>query len=255
MLYKDKKWLEEQAKNKRTKRELAKELNVSVDTIRSWSKKLNVWFEEQNGGIRRNNFNVNFFEEINTEAKAYFLGFIAADGWVSKGKELSIKLHNQDEEILEKFCELIESQKEKIRVKDVKHRLLLLCSKKIVEDLSKYGIVQNKTKILCFPKQLKQELIIHYIRGLFDGDGHIGVNQCVFVTGSNRFAEELEEVLKVNFKVIPSIRKEENTHVFTFNRRDHTFIRSLYENSTIFLKRKKESFDKNWKNYIPKKKV
>ena len=255
MLYKDKKWLEEQAKNKRTKREIAKELNVSVDTIRGWSKKLNVFFEEQNGGIRRNNFNVNFFEEINTEAKAYFLGFIAADGWVSKGKELSIKLHRQDEEILEKFCELIESQKEKIRVKDEKHRLLLLCSKKIVEDLSKYGIVQNKTKILFFPKRLKQELIIHYIRGIFDGDGHIGTNQCNFVTGSNIFAKEFTEILKTHFKVIPTISKKENTYVFTFNRRDNMFIKSLYENSTIFLKRKKESFDKNWKNYIPKKKV
>lgn len=255
MLYKDKKWLEEQAKNKRTKREIAKELNVSVDTVRNWSKKLNVQFEEQNGGIRKNNFNVNFFEEIDTEEKAYFLGFIAADGWVSKERELSINLHNKDEEILEKFCELIGSQKEKIRIKDVKYRLLLLCSKKIVEDLGKYGIVQNKTKVLTFPKELKRELIIHYIRGIFDGDGHIGTHQCIFVTGSDKFAEEFTEILKKQFNLIPTIRKEKNTNIFTFNRRDHTFIKNLYENSTIFLKRKKESFDKNWKNYIPKKKV
>lgn len=104
----------------------------------------------------------------------------------------------------------------------------------MVSDLNNFGIIQNKTKTMEFPQNIETSLKIHYLRGLFDGDGHIGDRQCVFVTGSDKFAEGLKKILETEYDTCPTINKKENTNYFVFNRKEHAFIKNLYENSTIF---------------------
>lgn len=51
-----------------------------------------------------------------------------------------------------------------------------VCSSTMINHLAKYGIVQNKGFNLVFPNFLKEELLRHYLRGYFDGDGSISTN-------------------------------------------------------------------------------
>lgn len=43
-------------------------------------------------------------------------------------------------------------------------------------DLSKHGCVPNKSLILKFPTTLPNELVNDFIRGYFDGDGSVYIN-------------------------------------------------------------------------------
>ena len=129
----------------------------------------------------RKKYDENFFEVIDTEEKAYFLGFIMADGCVINNKEkyrylLTIKIHPKDKEILEKFIEVIKG--EMVVTMDKKREIcqIHISGKKIVSDLERLGCVENKTKTLVYPN-LPKELERHFLRGYFDGDGCVRVKE------------------------------------------------------------------------------
>jgi hypothetical protein len=142
--------------------------------------------------------NINYFENIDTKGKAYFLGLVAADGcvYIKKNKikgnrySLTISLKEEDRYILEIFKDELNYKGElkylpskKISVNNSKEYtsspgyLLLISNKKIVTDLLNLGINNNKSE-LGFNFDLlniKEDLVSHFIRGYFDGDGSINV--------------------------------------------------------------------------------
>ena len=62
---------------------------------------------------KKYNYNENFFEEINTPEKAYFLGLLYADGTnvqLPTTKTMSITLQEQDVSILERFKKALNSE-------------------------------------------------------------------------------------------------------------------------------------------------
>lgn len=122
-------------------------------------------------------FDRNVFSAIDTEDKAYWLGFILADGGIYKN-ELRIKLGAIDKTHLEKFCELVSLDKSYIK-KEI-HQItgnelykVVLHSSEIVSDLKNLGIDYNKTTREIPFYQISKELIPSYIRGFLDGDGYI----------------------------------------------------------------------------------
>ncbi len=127
-----------------------------------------------------------FFFIIDSEEKAYFLGLMYADGNVSippfGQKRMNINLHHQDKHILETFrktlghkneLEFNEHSKKKMRFKIQDQYRLRITSNKLCEDLISHGCVPAKSLILKFPKTVPDNLMRHFIRGLFDGDGGI----------------------------------------------------------------------------------
>ena len=126
-----------------------------------------------------------FFSNIKTEIQAYLLGFHAADGSLnSKRHTMAIKLTAADCEILELYKNFIspdayernlEGFKFTIRDKEVfakKNKEIQIASKFISEDLIKFGFGDNKTyKELYLPKLEDENLLRHFVRGYFDGDG------------------------------------------------------------------------------------
>lgn len=86
-------------------RQTAKELNISVDKVRYILKKFNINTKRTLSDYkcyRKHNINIEYFKKIDTEAKSYFLGLLAADGCVYKNR-ITITLQNQDNSILYKF--------------------------------------------------------------------------------------------------------------------------------------------------------
>lgn len=130
-------------------------------------------------------YNESYFEKIDTEDKAYWLGFIAADGSIiNNGNALEIGLSSKDHNHLIKFLKAIEGDNEMIKTRqsndgtNTYHSTsrIRVCCKKMCNDLAKYDIVPNKGDKLCFPSFLKKKLLKHYLRGYFDGDGSISTN-------------------------------------------------------------------------------
>jgi hypothetical protein len=120
--------------------------------------------------------NKDYFRTINTEDKAYWLGFIYADGCVTKNhRSLIINLSPTDIEHLNLFNQCIESTYP-IKYKDNgRYVSLIISNKHFVENLIDKGCVPHKSLVLQFPteNQVPSNLIKHFIRGYFDGDGCI----------------------------------------------------------------------------------
>ena len=123
-----------------------------------------------------------FFEIIDTEEKAYILGLLFTDGSVVldpngiRNPSITLELSIADIDMLEKIREIL-GVGGKITINNRKNRkstaTLRFRSKKMAEDLSKYGIIPNKTYLTNHLPNINPHLIIPFLRGLLDGDGSI----------------------------------------------------------------------------------
>ncbi|MDS7057089.1 hypothetical protein NXG04_07305 [Klebsiella pneumoniae] len=120
--------------------------------------------------------NQDYFSEIDTEEKAYWLGFISADGHVSDDG-IIIALQIRDNKHLQKFLDAIGSNSN-IRYITKEHKIarIEIYSKKIVSDLRCLGFYKDKSKTQTYPS-IPEEFHKHFIRGLFDGDGCISIRE------------------------------------------------------------------------------
>jgi len=187
-----------------------------------------------------------YFEVIDTEEKAYWLGFIAADGCVMhRGNEtfnfeLSLKL--SDKHHLQKLKKSLNAE---IEVKTDSFRSRFCIGDAIFcKALISKGITPRKSLTLEFPteKQVPKELVRHFIRGYYDGDGCINnpLNMpiAVNILGTKSFLQKILEIS--NLEAIP-ITNKRNTNISMFNvngEKARNFLKWLYQDSTIYLERK-----------------
>lgn len=137
-------------------------------------------------GTSKREIRHNFFNNINFEEQAYLLGFIFADGCVNEERHtLSININKQDQYIIDLLKDIspeayTREQKSyksiaTVRGRQVKNHGSIrtnISSKILIEDLKKYGVIQNKTYTdMHLPIVSDDILLKHFIRGYFDGDG------------------------------------------------------------------------------------
>lgn len=125
----------------------------------------------------------NYFEFINSEEKAYWLGWIASDGHLSKkGTFFSLSLQHSDEHILEKFSKLLSVGVRKYPIRSINAKFghvasLTITSRAMVCHLKKHlGIpmqIGAKDKLVQFPELVTEQFKWAFLRGLFEGDGSI----------------------------------------------------------------------------------
>src|SRR3990167_6739877 len=111
-----------------------------------------------------------FFTEINSAVSAEFLGFMLADGNVMKPNIIQIGLHKQDVDILEKFCDAIglDHQRIKTYYNTIK---LQFRNQQMFDDLGKWGVVPRKSLIAKVPEDIPPEFLNCFWRGCVEGDG------------------------------------------------------------------------------------
>jgi intein/homing endonuclease len=196
--------------------------------------------------------NERYFEEIDSQNKAYILGFIFADGCVSKKKyELIIKLHNQDTNILEDIKKELSTNTPIKTLTNYKNHqsCLRISSKKICSDLIKLGVTPSKTFTIEFP-ELKPELVKHFIRGYFDGDGCLynggrdkKSNIYNIFTASEKFKNSIIECLNLIGINTRCYYRNNGYSINIVRYKDtYNFYNYLYNDSEMFLKRKKDKF-------------
>lgn len=130
------------------------------------------------------NFNTHFLDEIDSEEKAYFVGFLYADGNnYEKTKTVKLEIQERDRAILERFLKILDSNhpiktnsKLTPKTKILKNYCVFgLTNKHFSDRCSELGIVPRKSAILKFPldSQIPKEFKPAFLRGYFDGDGSL----------------------------------------------------------------------------------
>lgn len=231
----------------------AKELGIDCGTMR---KRLKEYFDLTFLPDGKKKINSNFFNTIDTEEKAYWLGFLTADGYIKGTGSIELGLAEIDKEHIEKFKKTLGSE-HKLGKKETKLNNKIYTSYKIsfkdkimTQDLTKYGLTPNKSYDAYIPKDLIEEKYIrHYIRGLFDGDGslysykqHNGKerNELSLVTASEVMVKDLLEIIKTHANIDMKYRKSRNLHEIRLYDQFQikVFLRWIYNDSHISLDRK-----------------
>jgi hypothetical protein len=232
---------------------------------------LKLWAKHGMKGKSRRKYAVDlaFFETIDSPDKAYFLGFIAADGCVRKPMHgplvLSIRVSSKDEEVLVSFLKQLKSN---IPVchspyttpwnKVVQEASYVnVIGDKICGDLAKYNVVQRKTQDYE-PTWLPDRLMSHFTRGYFDGDGTIykigakdgnaSSHYRIAISVNEKTGSFFQSYLKGN-NIRSSLIEDKGSSLFQLRINDNLskqrFIDLLYGDANgLFLTRKKTLIDK-----------
>lgn len=224
-------------------------------------KQIKQWLIENNlyTGHAPRQYYVNefFFDKIDTEEKAYWLGFIYADGYLSsKNKEIGIELKNNDIGHLYKFKAALQAEQSvKTYNKKSTFGQQLNCrfsfaSTHMYKILLSYYKNIDKTNYGVFPKLANTNLIPHLIRGFFDGDGSLSgrpkKKELLFCPSVSFIGtrETLQYIEKIsNFSWTWSQRfPERKTNNYQINcgrvKDCLSFLHFMYDNASIYLDRK-----------------
>jgi LAGLIDADG-like domain len=236
---------------------LAKKFNVDYRTIHDNLNKFKI-FRTTGEGRRKYKLKEDFFKVIDTEEKAYILGLLFADGYISStNNSIGISLGEKDKEILEKINKIVyegESTPLKLRKLESDKRqnqyILSMNSQKMCNDLIDLGCVRAKSLILEFPI-ISDNLLNHFVRGYFDGDGHIPKvlkASSTVIVGTIMFNKILQDKIKHLFtSSIYHYNKEKTTCtlVLSGEKNQLNFFNWLYKDATIFMNRKHQRYLNN----------
>ena len=127
--------------------------------------------------MRKYNVDFDYFKNWSVEM-AYLLGFICADGHIASSRNsLLIQLHKKDKYILENFMKFMKFEGKLYDYSSKTTCTLHISSKKITQDLMNFGLTRHKSQELKWIEQTPDQYVSHFVRGYFDGDGHVGLAQ------------------------------------------------------------------------------
>lgn len=247
--------------------EVSKKLNRNGSSVSSVIKALNITGYNK----QENTCNHNYFDNIDTEIKAYLLGFFIADGWLNVGNSrFGLQIKEEDNIVLH----YIKNEFVNDSVISTKNRTTKTVTRKNISTIrwtsshmkdifmNKYKILENKTydKTFMFPfEEIPEHLIRHFIRGFFDGDGCFSkIRQSLSITIISTSLNFLNQIAKyftnlsegIN-EVIREINGKTTNYYtlnFNFERTDKPekvlkIYNYLYDDSELYLIRKKDKIE------------
>lgn len=239
-------------------RQIAEELKCSI------SKVTNTWAKYGLKGKTKRIYPINnqdYFSTINTPSKAYFLGFIAADGCVYKRKKynqqgvLRLQIIKEDEAILQILKNELGTDIP-LHYHSGKYVSLEICCEQIYQDLNELGLHERKTYENAIPNGIPNDLFKYFIRGYFDGDGTISTNTTLNPNQVNIAISGYENNLQ---KIINYLKAQNIITTFSSDKRKmslgygafgsltvpniiskYSFLRLIYDDETVpYLERKR----------------
>ena len=225
----------------KTLKSLATEFNVQPQSIRNLLRKEKI--EITSKKIRNYPRNSNYFENINSSDKAYWLGIMLSDGSVTSKNSINLRL--KDKEHVEKFQRAVGATNHKITtVKDERWEKtcytynLSLKDSKMAKDLAQYGCVPNKSYIgFSFP-HIEEKYYYDFLRGYFDGEGSIYYTKKKYIlswVGSKDFLEQVKVILnKEKISLCQNIKSKICYDLKICGKKDVlNILHKMYDNSTI----------------------
>jgi hypothetical protein len=145
-----------------------------------------------------------YFEKIDCAVKAYWLGFLCADGYINKkGNKLQICLSTKDESLIDKFIEEVGGSEEdkkyygpyKTSGKQVHY---YVSNREFAQNLINHGCVNKKSLVMTFPK-IDEKFYFNFLLGYYDGDGTEG--STMICSGSDEFLKDVKDVFGISYNV------------------------------------------------------
>lgn len=248
--------------------DVANQFNVCNVTVSRILKRSNIpLYNKQQ--LSNKNLNVNYFHSVDSEVKAYLLGFLLTDGCIyynsnSNTYKVSLQLKDSDKYIIELFKNQLNSSN--VIVQDVrKRKTIVTCGYSctitnniVAKDLISLGVAVGKPN-RTFPN-IDIKLLPHLLRGIFDGDGcvtyrknHNTYRARVNIVGYSSILIPIHDiynsVLKLS-KHSAKIDNQDNTlSALNIYRIDDilSFYHYVYDDAHYYLYRKKEKFEEFFK--------
>lgn len=212
--------------------------------------------------------NSDFFKNIDSEEKAYWLGFVYGDGYITKKESylvFGLSLNSDDKRHIEKFCKAIETNipihtyvvsSSGYKV-GTKYSRIVITDETFANNLISHGCVERKSNIMKPPTGLPNKYVKHFIRGIMDAngsitithDGEIDATYQINFTGTKSLLMWIQEYL-YNASIIDKIyktRKRKKEHIvtsFSFggNYKVKKFLDYIYSDATVWLDRKYDRY-------------
>lgn len=241
-------WTEEQVayiidkyiNNNYSLKQLGKEFGCNYATIRNLLNKHHIKSRGSKQGYPRNEF---YFNKIDAPEKAYWLGFLYADGCVhSNNYEVSVDI--TDREHIEKFQKAIGAINHKITIindKRWKNAKTLyqfsIKDKQLHEDLTKWGCIPQKSLKIDKIPNIPRDFVSHFIRGYFDGDGSLhylkGTNNYrISFIGTQSFLMDIQKELQTNVSLYFGNSGKAYTLQISGRKQVERILKYIYQDST-----------------------
>lgn len=199
-----------------------------------------------------------YFDTIDTEEKAYYLGIILADGCIyekhDKQSTLSLGLTISDGYIVDRLAKILGRNSYTCHHKNHVNgsREVRVGSEHICNTLREYGITPRKSTDTHEAKifnHIPDSLMNHFIRGVIDGDGSIGIYDNnghttlaarIFICGNFNDMRSITDIFhRIGCRMRP-VTKHSNIYSVKWSAKLDVIkiIHYLYDNSTIYLDRK-----------------
>lgn len=213
---------------------------------------------------RRLDYSLNeeYFDRIDNQNKAYFLGLLLADGWVSNNC-LSINLQERDKHILESFSKELVCNKPLKKLEYSKKNpnfsdqySFSISSKHMINSLAYYNVVEQKSLSLEFPTNLEFNLYRHMLRGYIDGDGTIlksTYDKRVSLVSTESFCHHakllIENYLDINCSILCCHDKTKPTRTLQIRGGNQCskLLNWIYDDANYYLFRKHDIFIEYYK--------
>jgi hypothetical protein len=239
---------------------LWKKYKINFKKIREILKNNNIKIRQRKKYI----FDENYFKEIDSFYKAYFLGLIEADGCVFKCRptdklvgKFTLSLQERDGYLVDKLVQEIKIQKKPIIVSRKyprqNQKKISFANKIFTKNLNNLGCGERKSFVLEFPIKIPDNLIEAFLLGYFDGDGSIVVHKnlkkaVLRITSSVPFCEKVLEILNNKYDLGGCLLTKKcqggiiGDASYCGNLQILQIFHILYRNSPFFLKRKYDKF-------------
>jgi hypothetical protein len=186
-----------------------------------------------------------------TSERNYWLGFLAADGNVTKDR-FTLALSTKDIIHLEKFRDFLGSShpistrfQSYPGRKETSISRISIVSKQMASDLKDFGIIENKS--LTFAPVEEMRFDSDFWRGMVDGDGNIHIDKRGYLhlqlCGSLSCIEMFESWCKSLVNTRATIRQDKSIWNFRVGGNPAVSIASaLYDDAPVYLDRKYQTY-------------
>lgn len=210
-----------------------------------------------NPNVKYHDLDDDFFQAIDSEAKAYLLGWIASDAAITKGT-IALYVHRRDAQTLSVLRDIV-CRSLPIRTKKPVLAGFTINSVRIVADVCRWLAISpgKKATTVGFPELHDDRLSWAFVRGYFEGDGSIGSidaalkratkgwpsPRCSIASTSDRLLDAIAA-----FTRIPAHRAKGALEWYGTNALD--FLDKIYRDATCYLPRKRDLF-LDWCCWLP----
>lgn len=249
--YMNKQWLQEQINTLGSVYEVVKHYGFSRTSVTRYAKRFGL-YEVKFHRNAKNSIDETYFETIDTHNKAYWLGFIMADGCMycsddNSKIELSVKIQQGDLKLLQDFAKDIQFPIDKISLFQRKTRetvcysaQIKTCNKNFCYTLMKHGIVSQKTGHETFPNTIPKAFKSDFIRGFWDGDGSVKHEEISVCSTSFDIISSLSKWL-CHELIHYTVEQHKNSDIFELKISKYSWLNFLdivYPPSSLSLERK-----------------